>query len=217
MRIYTRIVIDCDGRILDSDSFEYQGPLALCDRALTQSANQAGQNATVASGQYGANAQGIQGNVVPRLEQYSANGGPGYGAIGEGQMETEAAQTTAAATGSAAERARLRAMRTNNAGAVGATDAAAAGEAARAGGSTLQQILAKNATLKSQQQGQATTELGNIMGEDIRGQSEEARLVPEDINAGIEAGKSGWLQNALNTFSTLSQAGNTAAKTAMGG
>jgi len=30
MKIYERIVLDWDGRVLEEDSFEYEGPVALC-------------------------------------------------------------------------------------------------------------------------------------------------------------------------------------------
>ena len=30
MRVYTRVVMDWDGNVTDSESFEYDGPVALC-------------------------------------------------------------------------------------------------------------------------------------------------------------------------------------------
>ncbi len=207
MRIYTKIVWDCDGTLLESESCEYTGDIALCDRAAQSAANQARKTAEGQAGTYGATAQGIEGDIVPRLENEAQSGGPGYGPIGLGDMETEAIQTGAGASGAATERARLSAIRTGNRAGVGAVTAAGAGESARATGGALQAILAKNAQLKAQQREQANQELVGLVGEDIKGQGMEAGLVPEDINASVNAGKSGWLQNTLATIATLTGSG----------
>lgn len=209
MKVWTELVVDIEtGKVSRETFYEYSGPVALCDRALQQQATQAAKTATGTAAGYGAEAGGIQGNLVPRLESWAVNP-PGYNPMDLAMMETGAGETAAANTGSAQQAMRLRAMRTGNVAGLGAGEAAAAGEGARASGSALQSILAKNAELKSRQQSEANRGLEGILGEDIRGQVANAGLVPEDINAGVNAGKVGWLQNMTQILDALKGAGGT--------
>ena len=195
MRVWTRVSWNIDGSDEpNGESYSYQGPLVLCDRALQAAADNARETASGQAGNYGGAGQGIQANLVPRLETQATNP-EGFGPFGLADMQTAAEQTAAGATGAAKEEARLRAMRTGNAAGVGATTAAAAGEGARATGSAVQSILAKNAELKANQQDTANKELAGIMGEDYKAQGEEAGLIPEDINAAIKSKSVGWMQD----------------------
>ena len=202
MRIYTRIFLDWNGNILESESYDYSGPLILCDRSLQAQAEQAGKTAASTAGNYGSAAEGIAANVVPRLESEAVNP-PGYGPFGLSEMETAAESSGAGATGAAQERARLEAMRTGNRAGIGAITAGAAGEGARGAGSALQSILAKNAELKASQREQANRGLEGVLGEDIGAQGRAEGVVPEDINAAVNAGKSGWFQNLVNMLAAI--------------
>lgn len=194
MKIYTRIALDWDGNIIESESYDYHGPLALCDRSLVQNAKDASKTAQQTAGNYQAAGNQIQGDLVPRLEREAVNP-TGYGTFGLGDMESAAEQSAAGASGTAQEGMRLRAMRTGNAAGLGSGQAAAAEGAARAGGSALQDILAKNAELKANQASKANSQLGDVLGENIHGNLSAQGLVPEDINAATNASKVGWVQN----------------------
>ena len=205
MKVWIEVTFDIEtGNVSRETFYEYEGPLALCDRSLQAQANQAEKSAAGTAANYGAEGAGIQSSLVPRLEQQAINP-MGYGS-GLGAMETSALQTGAGATGAAQEQARLQAMRTGNAAGLGAITAASAGEGARGTGGALQSILAKNAELKARQQQEANTGLQGILGEDVRGQVANAGLVPENINAGVNAGKSGWFQNLMEYMKTASNA-----------
>ncbi len=207
MRIHNCTIFDIEsGAVLYDSAEDYQGPLALCDRALQQAADEARTTASGQAGNYGGAGQAVQANLVPRLEKEAVTP-EGFGPFGVAEMKTAAEQTGAAASGAAKEEARLRAMRTGNAAGVGATTAAAAGEGARATGSMLQGILAKNAELKANQQDAANKELAGIMGQDYQAQGEEAGLVPRNIEQGLAAGRQGWLQNTEGVIKTLSDIG----------
>ena len=209
MKIHTRIIVDMQtGEVLLDEFYEYSGPLALCDRSLQSQATQAANTASQTAGNYGAGAAGIQANLVPRLEREAVNP-PGYGSFGLGEMETANQETAAGATGSAQEAAKLRSMRTGNAAGLGAIEAGGAGAGARASGSALQSILAKNAELKANQMSEANRGLGGILGEDIRGNIGAEGLVPEDIKAGVAAGNSGWLQNLTKMIAAIRGGGGT--------
>ena len=100
-------------------------------------------------------------------------------------------------------------MRTGNAAGLGAIEAGGAGAGARASGSALQSILAKNAELKANQMSEANRGLGGILGEDIRGNIGAEGLVPEDIKTAVGAGQAGWLQNlygGVNSIANLIKA-----------
>ena len=209
MKIFTSVLLDWKGNIIESESFEYFGPIAKCDRSLTNDAEQAQKTAVQTAGNYQAAGQGIQQSLVPRLEQQAVNP-TGFGAFGLGEMETGAEQTAAGASGAAAEQARLRANRTGNAASLGSVQAAGAGEAAKAGGSALQSILSRNAQLKATQQQQANQGLEGVLGEDIKGNLGAEGLVPEDIKAASEAEQFGWLQDVgqgIKDFKTLTSSG----------
>lgn len=197
VKIHTKLVIDIEtGAVLEDVYCSYAGPLALCDRAAQASAKDASKTAGGAAATYGAEAGGLQTTLVPTLERDITNA-PGFDPIGLGDMKTEAEATSAGALGASREGSRLRAIRTGNPAATGSEEVAMAGETARAGGSALQRILAKNAELKATQREGAIKGMEGLIGEDIKGQAEQADVQQTAIKNQIEAGKTGWLQNAL--------------------
>lgn len=209
MRIHTKIVFDCDGNVLEDEYYDYSGPLMLCDRSLTNQAQQAETTAAQTAGQYGAQA-GAQGAfLTPKLEQWTVNP-PGYSPTDQATMMTQQQLAGAASSGSQQEQAKLRAMRTGNVAGLGAQEAASAQGGARAAGQGVQSILAQNALLKAKQQQQALRELGNLYGTNVRGQTAAENIEPEDINAATKAQQSGWLQNVLNTMNTVANLGKAA-------
>lgn len=207
MRIHTQVQIDLEtGRIEHEAGYEYYGPLACCDRALTQMATQAGKTATQVGADYGATAGQIQSGLIPRLTQQAVEP-PGYGPMGLAQMETVQEAQAAAETGAEAEQARLKGMRTGNVASIGAEQVAGAEGASRSMGGALQRILAQNAMLKTQQQEQANRMLTGLAGQDIQAQEAAMRLVPENIRTAIDAQKVGWLQNVLGVMGAVGQLG----------
>jgi hypothetical protein len=50
-----------------------------------------------------------------------------------------------------------------------------------------------------------------MYGTDVNAQLKAMGIIPEDINAGLNAGKSGWLQNTEGVLGTLSGMGSSAA------
>jgi hypothetical protein len=163
-------------------------------------ANTAAQDAS----NYGAFGQGLAGNLAPRLEQQATNP-QGYGASGLATMETANLAGSAATSGAAQQEAKLRAMRTGNAAGLPAEQAAIAGETARASGSGLQDILSKNAMLKEQQRLEANKDLMGLAGQETTAGLDYSKLVPEDINAALNAEQTGWLQNVEGGLGTLAK------------
>lgn len=216
MKIHTKVVIEIEtGAVVEDQFYHYEGPLALCDRSLQRAATGATSQAEQTAGQYGATAQNISGNLTPELQKWTVNP-PGYGAMGLARMETSAMQAAGAKTGAAQEASRLRAMRTGNAAAMPALEAAEAQGGAQAAGSTVEDILARNEMLKSQQRQQAVGELGNMYGASMRGDIGAQEIVPHDIGANLAAGQQGWLQDTMGIMGALGGMG-TGAGAAMTG
>lgn len=92
----------------------------------------------------------------------------------------------------------------NTVGFSGALDAAAM-QRNKAAASTSEGITAQNANVKLQQQQQAGDQLSKMYGTDVSAQNAATGQVSGDINAGVNANNSGWLQNAMNIITTLTQ------------
>ena len=209
MKVYTRIVIDMETmEVIERQSYQYPDnlPVALCDRSLQRQAGEATSAARQTAGQYGGTAANISGNLIPELQKWTVTP-PGYGAQGLAEMQTSALQGARARSGAMQEASRLRALRTGNEAGLGSLEAAEAEGGARGAGSAIQDILAKNAMLKADQQRQAMGELGNLYGTSMRGDIEAQGLVPRDISANLAAGQQGWLQNAEGIVQMLGGGG----------
>jgi hypothetical protein len=103
MRINTRIVFDWDGVVLERESFEYSGPLALCDRKTSGAIAQQGIDTSKQNQQ---NAQTSFNNTNKTLSDYSSNlnqfldyGRSTYGKSGEFAADQNTLSTGAAAAG----------------------------------------------------------------------------------------------------------------------
>jgi len=216
MKIHTKTVWDIEtGDVVEDQFHYYEGALVLCDRSMQKSSSGAMNQAEQTAGKYGSTAQDISGNLTPQLQRWTV-APPGYGARGVARMETSAMQGAGAKTGAMQEAARLRAMRTGNAAALPALEAAEAQGGARGAGSTVEDILARNEMLKSQQQMGAMKGLEGMYGSSMRGDIGAQGLVPEDIRANLAAGQQGWLQNTMGIMGALGGMG-TGAGAAMAG
>ncbi|MGH9436528.1 MAG: hypothetical protein ACRD22_01205 [Terriglobia bacterium] len=207
MFIATRVVFDMEtGECLLHEGYEYDGPLALCDRSAQSQAKNAGNSALGASNTYGANASAIGTSLTPEL-QSRATAPPGFGAALPGMMG-EAAANAAAQAGKASQSARLRAMRTGNAAGQGAVDVGAAQAGGQNETNAIQGILGQNAMLENTQQQNALGALGNLYGQNVSGQLGGINAGVGAANAYTNAGKSGWLQNTMGVINSLKPGGS---------
>lgn len=170
------------GAVLEHAWYEYDGPVAMCDRAAQQQA----QDLSKGAASTGAS---VTGGLVPSL-QSMANNPQGFGAD-RGVMENQAEGAGAGEAAQTAQRLKLAAMRSGNYGGLAAAQAGATEGAARATTGALQNILGENARLKAQQQ------QGALQGEaDVAGQQNQ--LSTDALRQQIAAGNSGWFQNMTN-------------------
>ena len=202
------------GELLSHDGqYEHDGPVILFDRALNKEATQAGQAATATGGALGASAAGIGSSLIPGLER-DANNPPGMSPADLANQETMALQTAGGAAGGLKGSLALQAMRNRNPAGLNAATAAVSQGASRAAGQGVQGVLADNANLKQKQMSEAQSGLEGLYGVDTKGMLDAMGLVPEDVNAGVNADKTGWLQNTMGVLGTLGQLGSSAAKAA---
>jgi hypothetical protein len=178
----------------------------LTDLFGTTSAN---QNANAATGQALGNSgmmtgQGMSifGGINPTLNRMATGSAPGFGPMDLSQMLTGANLSTAARSGATAQEDKLAALKSGNLASINATADAANRGGSIAAGSTVQDILSKNAMLKQQQQqealktlsGEGSTLLGT--GErwgaqeapDVKAQLETAQAPFQDIMGVVGAG-----------------------------
>ena len=204
MKIITKAVYDIEtGALVEEDSYEYDGPVALCDRSAHKQSNEAGQAALDASKQYSDQADAIQSPLVKTLQQWTT-APPGFSAGDLNTMQNRAQAAAGATANDANQQMVLNAMRSGNGANLGAGQAAGVEAATRGQLSAIQDILGQNAQLKAQQQEGALQGLGSILGTDVRAQEGNLGIVPGAANAASNADNSGWFQNMLNYMNTVS-------------
>ena len=195
MRIHTHTVIDIEsGKILQDDFYEYDGPLALADRAAQAAASGAAKTAGTTAAGYGTSAGAI-GAPLTKTLQNDVNNPIGFTPTETNNMLVAGEQGAGGATSGIAGAAGLNAMRTRNTGALsGVLD-----QAAR----TKQQQLSQNALgvqnesakLAQAKRASALSGLQGLYGTDVGAQLKAMGVQDSDINSEIAAGQSGWLQN----------------------
>ena len=198
------------GAILHEDSFEYVGPLMLCDRSAAGAAAGAAKTAKNVGATEQTNANQIGNSVIPGLEREAQNPA-GYSPTDLNSMlvanQSGAGGANSAVTGEAG----LAGARTRNGG--GYT--AALDEASRQKGKQESMgnldIASKNAGLKNEQQQFAQKSLQGLYGTDTDAMLKAMGLVPQDIQAQAAADKTGWVQDLSGIMSSLGQLGGGAA------
>lgn len=172
-------------------------------------ANQTFKTATNNATQYGDNASAIGGNLTPFLTQRMLNP-QGYSQGDMGAMLANAFGSAGGATSGITGQANLQAGRSrNDAGFSTALDDAARQRTAAAA-STSEGIAANDANLKQDQSNNAARMLQGLYGTDVGAQNDALNTANNATNTGIEAGKSGWLQNMNAIISTLNGSANAA-------
>jgi hypothetical protein len=190
------------GAVLHEESFSYEGPLALCDRSAQGQAKQGARTAAGVGAAEQTNANQIGSNLIPGLEREAQNP-VGYSPTDLNSQLVASQSGAGGANAGVMGEAKLAGARTRNAG--GYT--AALDEASRNKGRQESQgslnIASNNAGLKQKQQQFAQGQLSGLYGTDTNAMLKAMGLVPEDVNAEANAGKSGWLQDFTGIMSAL--------------
>jgi hypothetical protein len=167
--------------------------------------NQANNAATTAGNTaagYGAGASTISSNLVP-FETRQLTNPSGYSQQDIGSMLTKGLAGAGGATAGLAGAASKNAATARNPMGFSAALDAAARSRDKAAASTSEGIAADNAGVKMNQQQQAGDILGKMYSTDVSGQNSASSQIAPDVNAAVNASKSGWLQNLMNGIKTV--------------
>lgn len=204
MKIYTKLVFNMEsGKILEEESFEYDGPIDKCDRAAQQMARTALNKTSQTADQYNAEGQNINSTLTPYLNRQLLN------PIGINPKDIGAIQTNALAgesgnkAGIIGAAGKYATATRNPSGFSSALDSAArSGE--KAASDVASSSAAENAKVKLGQSSDASKQLGSMYQTDTDASLKVLGLDPELINSLTKSGQSGWLQNMNDTIATLS-------------
>lgn len=202
MQITTRLTISMlTGEVLEHEFYEYDGPLALCDRAAQAAATSAGKQATATAATMGGNAAGEEATLSPFYTN-EMNAKHGFSGDQTGELLTNALAGSGGSAGSVTGQAGLEAARTRNASGFTKSLDEAARDSSKAAAGASEGIAAEDVMAAKQlnQQG-AAGEMG-LFGENTKGQLSAMGQEAGDVNAEINAGNSGWLQQAEGLVNT---------------
>ena len=190
------------GAVLEEDSFEYTGPLALCDRAAVgQATNAATTAGNTATGE-GASASGIGANLTPFLTQEMLHP-QGYSQQDMTQQLNQAEAGAGGASSAINGQTSLMAARSRNPSGFTANLDQAARTKDQAAAGASEGVAANDAGVKLQQQQQGAKGLADMYGTDTDAMLKSMGLQTGDINAEVNANNSGWLQNTTGIITAL--------------
>lgn len=211
MWINTKVVIDIEtGKILEREGFEYEGPLELCDRSIQGQAKTNAANANTTGSQFGSTANQVGSVLIPGLERQATNP-TGFTPIQKNRMLVAGAESAGGAASGAGGEAALEKLRGRNPAGFSAALDEVARQKGRQMSSNALGVENADAQLAQQKQQEAMRQLQGIYGTDTSNQLKAMGLSDEDLKTALEAGKSGWLQQAQGVLGTIGNLGSQAA------
>lgn len=202
MRITTRMTIDMlTGKVLEHEFYEYDGPVALCDRSLQQSAQNNATAAGATAAGYGGAAAGIGSTLSPFYSQeMKAQHGFAPGQVNE--LLTAAEAGAGGAAGSITGQAGLEAARTRNASGFTKSLDEAARDKDKALAGASEGIAGEDVMAAKQLNQQGAAGEAGLYGTDVGAQLKAMGQQNEDIGTAVQAGQTGWLQNMEGVLNT---------------
>ena len=185
------------------------------DRSAQNQAGQATNQAFSTAGNYGSKAGQIGGAVIPTLERDVTNA-PGFNPTDLNAMLVGGEQGAGGAASGVTGQAGLEAARTRNSGATSSVLDQAMRRKGQILSSNALNVQGENANLKQKQRSQALSGLEGIYGTDVNAQLKAMGIVPEDINAQMNAEKSGWQDTFGKDLGVLGDIGKAGMKIAGG-
>jgi len=191
------------------------GP-ACFDRSIQSAAKKNATSANDTAAGFGSTASQIGSSLIPGLEREAQNP-QGFTPVQKNNMLVASQEGVGGANSGITGQANLAAARTRNAGGF----ARALDEAARQKGRQLSSnalgVQNEDARVALQRQQDAQHQLAGLYGTNTSDQLKAMGLSDEDLRTALEAGKSGWQQNAMNWITTLTQGAKAGAQAARGG
>jgi hypothetical protein len=179
-----------------------------CDRSAQGQAKSNMTTANTTGSTFGGRASDIYNSEIPGLER-DANNPQGYTPEQKNNMLVSGGEAVGGANSGIVGQAVLEATRTRNAGGF----ANSLDEAARIKGRQLStnalNVNNEDARLAQQKQQEARRQLTGLYSTNTSDQLKAMGLSDEAIQQELEAGKSGWQQNAMNWINTFKPSGST--------
>ena len=179
-------------------------------RSAVQQASNAATQASATGAQLGGEAQAIGSQVTPFLTQEMLH----PQGIGQAGIAAETGAALGGAGGAASGltgQAMQRAAASRNAGGFQAALDDASRQRMKAAAGASEGIQAGNEQAKLQQQQEGAAGLGKMYGTDTSGMLSSQGQVANDINAEVNADKTGWLQDTLGIVNAGANAANAGA------
>jgi hypothetical protein len=195
MRVITFAQLDIEsGKWEVIQSFTYNGPVEMCDRAAQNAAKTAEKTAASVAGEAGGAAAGERAALTPFYRQ-EMQAQHLYQPQQMQELLSAAGTPLAASAATTAGQAASQGARTRNTSGYSAALDQAARERNQAMGQAGLDIGAQDimGAKKLNQQGAAG--MAGLFGQDQEAMLKAMGIQTGDINAEVEAGKSGWLQN----------------------
>jgi hypothetical protein len=180
-------------------------------RQAQQQASDAYKTASGTANQYGGQGNQIASSLIPGLER-EANNPQGYTPEEMNNQLVASEQGAGGANAGIVGQANLQAARSRNSAGYTAGLDEAARDKTRALSQGALDIQNRSAELGQKKQMAAQGELAGLYGTDVNANLKAQGLLPEDVNAEVNAGKSGWFQNMTDLIRTLSGSAKNAAQ-----
>jgi hypothetical protein len=152
------------------------------------------------------NAQGLYNQLVPTYTQEATNP-QGFGKADLASMNTAAQQSAGGGVAAAEGKAGTEAAANRNLGSFAPALDEASRQATRTLGQEALGVQGENAQLKERQRQAGISGLSGLQEEQNADVLKSLGLGTEDVNAAVNAGKSGWFQNMLATIAALKPQG----------
>lgn len=191
------------------------GPIYF-DRAIQGKAKGAASTASGIGGNYGLQANEIGSSLIPGLEREAQNP-TGFTPTQKNNMLVASQEAVGGSGAGTTGAANLLAARTRNAGGFARALDENARQRMRQLSSNALGIENKDAEVGLDRQAQAQRMLSGLYGTDVSGQLRAMGLENEDLNTALQAGKSGWQQNAMGWIDSLAGAAKALKPSAGGG
>jgi hypothetical protein len=184
----------------DGEFFVESFPMR-CDRSIQKQAKSNAGTANSVGGQMGAAASQIGSTIIPGLEQ-EATHPTGFDPLQKGRMLTSSGEAIGGVNAGVTGEANLAAARTRNAGGfTHALDEAARVKGRQMASATLG-VQNEDARMAQEKQRFAQQQLAGLYGTDTSAQLKAMGLSDEDLRTALQAGQTGWLQNAEGILKT---------------
>jgi hypothetical protein len=207
MKIATKVVMQMTENIgeylpVEKNEYEYSGPVALCDRSGVQASKDARDVARSTAANAGGQADTEHGELAPFYSQ-ELNAEHLFTPGQTGELLTSTMAPLGSELGNVEHQAELEGARTRNASGFTKTLQQAARDKMKAAAGASEGVAAQDILGAKQLNQEGAAGLQNLFGADTSKQLQSMGLETGDINAQVQAGKSGWLQNLQDTMKTV--------------